>query len=296
MTMRRLFVVVLVLCLAIGAASAVEIREDFQESFDVTPGTVLELHHGDGDVTLTPWDQNRIDLHIVYEADITKVGFGAKPDFDVKFRQSDDRLLVKEEVKGGTTFGFYSRNQVTYTYEIKAPAWIDLELHGDDGDLGITGWKGDMELVLDDGDLDLSDIIAGEIGINLDDGNVDGRNIDAALKIISDDGDIRVTGLTGPALVLATDDGDIDIGFAGTGSERIEATSDDGDIRLRFPAPVSFGYDIRTDDGRIRLDLSGAGGGPQESSDGGEVVGTVGGGGGQVKIRTDDGNVELIAE
>lgn len=295
MILRRVPVVVLVLCLAIGSALAVEIREDINGSFDVTPGMVLELHHGDGDVTLTPWDENRIELEISYHADITKVGFGAKPDFDVIIRQNGNRLLIKEEVKGGTTFGFYSRNQITYTYEIKAPAWVDLEFHGDDGNVRITGWQGDMDLRMDDGDLDLAEIAAGRISINLDDGNLDGRDVAAALTIVSDDGDIHLTGMAGPELVLACDDGDVDISFAGPAPDQLKAAADDGDIRLHFPAGASFDYEIRTDDGRVRLDLPG-GQHPEMPADGGKISGIVGSGAGRIAIHTDDGDIELIAE
>lgn len=295
MNLRRVPVILVVFCLAIGAASAVEIRENFQESFDIAPGAILELHHGDGDVTLTPWDQDRIEFRIVYQADITKVGFGAKPDFDVKFGRSGDRLVAKEEVIGSTTFGFYSRNTITYTWEIRAPAWAALEFHGDDGDVTITGWQADMDLRMDDGDLELADIIAGRISINLDDGDVEGRNVTAALQIVSDDGDVLLAGMAGPELVLATDDGDAAVDFAGKAPDLLKATSDDGDFRFRFPADASFAYEIRTDGGRVLLDLAGE---RQREipEDGGRISGAVGGGAGQVIISTDDGNVKLTTD
>ncbi len=297
MILRRVRMLILVICLAPGLAVAEEIRKEFHESFDVSKGTVLELHCGDGDVTLTPWDQDRIQVDVQYHADIIKIGLGSRPSFDVSFHHSGDRVVAKEQIKGSMTIGFYSHNRIAYTWEIKAPAWVGLEFHGDDGDIRITGWKADMELMLDDGDLALSDITAGSVRINLDDGDVEGREIDAALQIHGDDGDIRITGLTCPEMQLATDDGDIDIDFNGPAPNRLTAATDDGDIRFLFPAQASFAYEIETDDGPIRLRLPDGGeAGREDRADGGKVSGTVGGGSGLVQIRTDDGMVELIAE
>ena len=295
MILHRAPVVLLSICLAVGTASAVEIREDIQETFDVSPGAILELHHGDGNLTLTPWDQDRVEFRIIYQADIVKLGFGARPDFDVIFHHSGNRVLAKEEVRGTTTFGFYSRHTITYTWEIKAPPWVTLEIHGDDGDVRITGWREDMELWIDDGDLVLDDIAAGHIGISLDDGDFEGNDIKAALQIVSDDGDVHITGLTGPEMELASDDGDIDLSFEGPAPDRLKVATDDGDVWIRFPGTASFAYDIRTDDGRIRLNLPGDR--RQDiPADGGRISGAVGGGAGSVIIHTDDGNVELIAE
>ena len=297
MNLRRVPMLILVFCLAPGLVLAEEIRKEFHESFDVSPGAVLELHCGDGDVTVTPWDQQRIQVDVQYHADITKIGLGSRPSFDVDFRQSGDRVVVQEQIKGSMTIGFYSHSQITYTWEIKAPAWVGLEFHGDDGDVRITGWKADVELMLDDGDLALSDITADSVRINLDDGDVEGHEIDARLQINSDDGDVRITCLSCPEMTLANDDGDIDIEFTGPVPGQFTAATDDGDVRLRFPAQASFTYDIETDDGRVRLNLPGGdNAGREEMADGGKVSGVVGNGGGLVKIRTDDGSVELMTE
>jgi DUF4097 and DUF4098 domain-containing protein YvlB len=148
---------------------------------------------------------------------------------------------------------------------------------------------------MDDGDLDLADIVANRININMDDGDVEGHNISAAMTTVSDDGDILLTDLSGPELEIASDDGDIDLSFRGRAPDRLKVATDDGDVRIRFPKLASFAYDIRTDDGRIRLDLPGEGK-RDIPADGGNISGAVGGGAGSVIINTDDGNVELITE
>ncbi|MBD3348041.1 MAG: hypothetical protein GF400_02450, partial [Candidatus Eisenbacteria bacterium] len=70
-----------------GQAAAVRIDRDFHESFDVEEGFRLLLRSGDGDVTITPWEKDAIDVTVRYLADINRVGLGDSPDFEVEFEE-----------------------------------------------------------------------------------------------------------------------------------------------------------------------------------------------------------------
>ena len=45
-----------------GAVSAELVEKEFHHSFPVDEETVLHLDHGDGDVTLTPWDWDEVEV------------------------------------------------------------------------------------------------------------------------------------------------------------------------------------------------------------------------------------------
>jgi hypothetical protein len=51
------------LLLAVGSsASAEKIDRRFHRVFDVQKGAQLVLHHGDGEVSITPWEKSAIDV------------------------------------------------------------------------------------------------------------------------------------------------------------------------------------------------------------------------------------------
>ncbi len=51
-----------------------------------------------------------------------------------------------------------------YSYTVKAPPWMALELEGEDGDVSIREWSGAINLDLSDGDLEI-DGLQGEFWI-----------------------------------------------------------------------------------------------------------------------------------
>ena len=53
----------LLLATAVPAAGG-EIVRDFNESFEVERGWALRLRHGDGDVTITPWDRDVVEITV----------------------------------------------------------------------------------------------------------------------------------------------------------------------------------------------------------------------------------------
>ena len=114
--------------------TAEEIKRDFHESFDVSQGARLRLRHGDGDVDIRPWDKNVLDIEVHYHADISSFGLGRRrhPDFTVDFSQRGDQISVvgRRTGHGGFQIGFFSSRRYEYTYTIRGPAYLELELEG----------------------------------------------------------------------------------------------------------------------------------------------------------------------
>jgi len=327
-TLIRVGVSCLLVAVACSPALAREIDKDFHETFDVSEGVVLRLSYGDGDVTITPWDQDVIDVVVHYRADVTAVGFGTEPDFDVEFRQSDNRVTVRGIE--GTTSGVYffrATNEYEYTYTIKAPSYVLLHLEGDDGDMELSGWRADIECRVDDGDVTFSDVINGNTEIWIEDGAVRLAELSGDLVVRGDDGDIAITNSTLTQALFALEDGDIRISdsegnFDATvddgdvslsrvttsvvdvrgedGSVNLDITSDvdihvnvttdDGDVTIRLGKELSFQYLVTMDDGRVDINLDG-----ETEAESGEhrMSGRVGSGGGLVRVSTADGSVKL---
>jgi hypothetical protein len=330
--MRQSFVTICTVVLLLAACSPAAARlidKDFHESFDVGEGAILRLDYGDGDVTITPWDRDVIDVHVRYHAEVNAVGIGARADFDVEFRHSGDRVTVRG-IEGGSRgiYFFHSTSEYEYTYTIKAPSYTILDMRGDDGDVELTGWRADIELSADDGDVDFSDVENNNTDISLEDGDVRLSGLSGDLVVRGDDGDITVTDSSFSHALFALDDGDVRISdsegdfdaalddgdvtlnrvraavvdvrgddgsvnldLVGGEDYHVSVATDDGDVIIRLGGELSFKYLVTMDDGRVDVDLDGAK--DTESSDH-RMSGTVGDGDGMVRVSTNDGDVEIM--
>lgn len=314
----------------VGTALAKEINKDFHQSFDVKKGDSLRLRHGDGDVRLTPWDKDIIDVKVRYRADIDAVGIrlGSKDDFNVEFRQTGNTVYVTGKEKSRGTIGFYNKKQYEYVYEIHSPDYIQLDLDGDDGDVDIQNWAGEIDCRIDDGNITLRNISGEKTTIRGEDGDIEIENLTGDLMIEVDDGDVFLNTCSMPHCRLEAEDGDITISEA-KGSFDITVDdgnvtmrqitarglimrSEDGDIDLDLLATETLDADIRTDDGDVTIDLEkGFSLSFHISADDVDYIridlddienyredrvsksGRIRGGNGRLKIRTADGDITI---
>jgi DUF4097 and DUF4098 domain-containing protein YvlB len=310
-----------------GETACKEINKDFQQSFDVDKGYRLKLKNGDGDVTITPWNKDVLDVKVVYRATYKGIGLGGERDFDVTFEERGRVIEVVGKEKGFGGIGIHYFNELEYTYTIQAPSYLELELDGDDGNVEISGWDGDIECYLNDGDVELDDVSASETRIHIDDGDtrLDGHS--GRLTIEGSDGDINVRDSDLTLCRIRLKDGDVKVDqskgefevrlddgnltFYQLESNSIDIESDDGNIDVDLSKADLVDIEIRTVDGRVTVYL------PQDASaaftidvDDGEIdvefpslevlekksgwlAGRIRDGRGQIKIRTADGNVVI---
>ena len=303
------------------------IQKDIHQTYPVSKGATLHLRHGDGDVDLRSWNKDVLDIKVRYHIEYKKMGIGSKPDFDVKFKQRGDDIFVTGQEKGATIIGSFSRKRHDYTYTIRAPAYLQVDLVGDDGDVAIDDWRGNITCTLDDGSICLHDIEAAETRIDIEDGDLTVTGLAGELVVNSEDGDLDLSDCRTTRCILENEDGNIEIEDA-TGDFRIEVedgdvrlqnvragsvevSAEDGDIRLALlkqddldleaetsdgdltvllEPGFSFAFNVATADGRIDVDRPGA----DRVIDGNHTVaGTLGDGGGRIRLRASDGRVTL---
>jgi len=314
----------------IGTALAKEINKDFHQSFDVKEGDTLRLKHGDGNVQLTPWDKDIIDVKVRYRADIDAVGIrlGSKDDFHVEFRQTENTVYVTGKETSRGTIGFYNKKQYEYIYEIHSPDYIQLDLNGDDGDVDISGWTAEIDCRIDDGNITLQNISGDKTTIRGEDGDIEIDELTGNLTIELDDGDVFLSACDMPRCRLEANDGDIEISESkgsfditvddgNVNARHIAATelilrANDGDIDLDLMTGETLDADIMTDDGDVTVDLEkGFSLSFHVSADDADYIridlddienykeddhsksGRLGGGNGRLKIRTADGDVTI---
>ncbi len=311
-----------------GPAAAEEIDREFHQSFEVAEGARLRVVHGDGDVTVTPWERDAVDVRVRYRAQVSRLGWGSARELDVEFQQRGDLITVVGTEPATAGVGFFATRVVEYTYAVSAPAWVALELAGEDGNVSVTGWRGAVRIDLEDGDAELADGavplvevtvedgdltvngLQGELEARSEDGNVrlrgcgacratirtaDGdvevRDYAGALTVEAEDGDLELRGVQSGALTLTTADGDVDLALVPGGRLNLEVRTADGDVTVRLPPGLGVEYVVSTADGAVRLDLPGV----DETNRGrNHASGRLGDGSGRLSVRTDDGRVTLL--
>lgn len=320
--------VTLATALAASPVAAETIERDFNHRFDTGSDARLVLRHGDGDVTIEAWDQDAIEVDVRYRLDATRIGIGSRNVFDVSFEERGTTLYVigKEKRAGG--IGVFASTRQEHSYRVRAPRHVVLELSGDDGNIEIDGWHGDIRIDLDDGNIDLREIDAsrtviqvedgdtviaglrGELDLTADDGDVTVRDCDSErieidvedgdiaidrcqghLAIFTDDGEVSLSDIRATVLDVETADGDIEAELRG--GQRLDAqfTTDDGSVRLAVADDVRASFTITMDDGPVDIDIPGA----DVETGKHRVAGILGGAANDstIRIDTNDGRVRL---
>jgi len=283
----------LIFITSFGSAVAKEINKEFHQSFDVKSGDSLHLRHGDGDVRLIPWKKNIIDVKVRYRADIDVVGIrlGRKHDFDVEFRQTENTVYVTGKEESSATIGYQNKNVYEYVYEIHSPEYVQLDLDGDDGNVNIESWKAEIECRIDDGDINLRNIVGEKITIWGEDGNVEIDNLTGDLTIKVDDGDLILNACETTRCRLEAEDGDLDLDLLAVEMFEADIKTDDGDVTVDLAKVFSTSFYASADDADyIRIELDDI---EDYKEDRISKSGSIHGGKGRMMIRTADGNITI---
>lgn len=316
------------LLVGVSPLKAEQIDREFHETFDVAPGAVLKLIHGDGDVTISPWDEGKLDVLVRYRAKSrTVVGWSKKTEVDVSFRQEGDTIYVVGKEPSMVSIGVSSYQEFEYTYTVRAPSYLQLELVGDDGDVSIEGWKAELDLRSDDGDMRLVSIEAPSAEISVEDGDLEILGFTGDLSIVSEDGDVEIHDCSGANNRIRLEDGDLDL-FECSGdfdvvtadgnirmsrlkagnvqirvsdgdvdlellpAERLNLVmrAGDGDLDVELDRQISAAFDLQTRDGRIRVHSDSVSDLLEEKR---RTTGRLGDGRGNIEITTSDGNITI---
>lgn len=296
--MTRVIPVVLFALAACGSAVA---GTPIDEKRSVSADARVEISNVKGSVTVSGWDRNEVAVS-------GTLGDGARP-LKIEGSDADVRIKVEGDGKQGWfSWGSDSRMGPT-DLDVKVPRSAAVKIEVVSANVSLSGVDGaSLEVESVSGKLRL-DSGAGEVDIDSVSGNVDlvGKAAKAHVETVS--GSIRTRGLGG-RIKYETVSGDID---ADNGAYReIDASTVSGDIKLRGkPAPdatvgvesmsgnvhlylpddasarlkaSSFSGTIRSDFGSVRH---------EEHGPGSSLDASVGNGGGQVKIETFSGDVDI---
>jgi len=244
--------------------AATAVADDWSKSYDVHGKPELMVRTSDASITITTWDNNKIEAHLYSE------GYKIGPDgLRVYESQSGDRVSIEVKFPHQVFFGWHSSR---VSLEIKVPKQGSLDLHTGDGQIRVSDFKGDIVTYSGDGSQEL-------------------QNVEGNLRSRAGDGHLTVRGRF-DNLELGTGDGRIEAEvMAGSkvNSSWLMHTGD-GRLTVSLPSDLAADLEVRTSDGHIDVDL------PIQVSGrigGHELRGKLNGGGGLLTLRTGDGSIRL---
>ncbi len=209
------------LCLGIPEPTVAQTKT-FDDTVDLAQGGRLTLEGNKGDIRVTAWDENRVEIKARIEAprnvdaDYARRAVEATTvevrvtDRSVSVRSNYDAVPYRERSWGGR-----SRSVPFVHYEIRAPRELTLEIEADRGDTEVDGFTGTIDLATDRGALEASNL-SGEIRLSIDRGersrlsgiqgslDVEADRTDLSIRDLSIDADSRVE----------IDRGDVDLEMA----------------------------------------------------------------------------------
>jgi DUF4097 and DUF4098 domain-containing protein YvlB len=212
---------------------------------------------------------------------------------DITFDSNSGKVSLKDV---NATGDFYSKSDFGDTkFENGSAASINIESNS--GKVELIKLKVNKLIKVDDdfGDIELTQATAASYDLHTNSGTITVDGVKGNLKASTDFGNIEVTNAQSATLDLDTNSGSIEFdGSLGAGPHLVN--SDFGNITLALPADSKLNVDLKTDFGNIKSDLpvtitvtDGS------SGDKEQIVGAVNGGGAQLTVKTNSGNIDINA-
>jgi len=238
------------------------------KSFSVEKGGRFELTTRSGDVRITPWSKN--------EVNVTAEGIDDEDLDRLKMTQSGNTVRV--DFRPRSSWGGWDGDQIRFDISVPADFNVQMKTSGGDlevmgsingriegstsgGDINLDNVAGTVDMSTSGGDIKVGDI-KGNVDLNTSGGNITLRKVDGEAKVKTSGGDIRVESV-GKRLEARTSGGDIEIGDVG-GEANVSTAG--GDVKVK---KVSGGAKLKTSGGDIIL--SGASGTVEAGTAGGDI-------------------------
>jgi len=236
-------------------------REKFRKSISFMPGGFLSLSNTNGNVQVSSWENNEVEIIAYKEVKAADNETAQKmlEKLVIEVRERDGEIIVETEYPrgsggGNSFFGWlFGGNGKSFSvqYEIKVPHQIDLNLSTTNGNVEVEAIVGKLRL----------ESTNGQISAN------------------------EISGLTR----CRTTNGSIDIEFYEIrGDEKMSFKSTNGSIKIHLPDDFSADVDLKTTNGRVTCDFPLKG---RQSRT--HVSGEIGNSHQELSCKTTNGNIGL---
>ncbi|MFO7889685.1 MAG: DUF4097 family beta strand repeat-containing protein [bacterium] len=326
--MGKRFFFHLIIFFLVSFCYADEITEIEEKTFPLKLGSLISITADEGEIFISSWDKDEVYLKMTKRAWARnrREAECFLKNITVKIYETYDKLTIKEvkRDRGGFRFSdLFDRDfwegggyGTCVDFELKVPEDIDLKIGCDEGDVEIRDVRGNLQVEVDEGDVNVSKIISDDIQIYVDEGDIYLSEIDNTekgfLNIETDEGEIIVQGGSlgevdidsdeGDITInvkrlfrswISTDEGDIEMSFQPVGNADYRFETDEGDIKITIPENSNINVRLQSSEGRIDTDFDLN---VYDRSDGEVVDGVIGKGekSNYLKAYTDEGYIILL--
>lgn len=230
-----------------------------EKSFPISPGNNLLVDLSSGDVKVTYWDKEEVNVKIFCNEN-------AKEKMNFSMEKTVD--LVKVTGKRKSSWSSWLSN-VNVEVEIKVPAQFNLDINTAGGDIKCGGITGKAELNTSGGEI-WADKFSGVLNASTSGGNI---------FLFCCDADIDAE----------TSGGDIKMEYEGE-NKGIELSTSGGDIEIKVPNEFTATMELSTSGGDVSCSLNMSN---VKKSSGSSLIGDLNGGGQKLSARTSGGDIKV---
>jgi hypothetical protein len=238
------------------------------KSFNVSKGGEVEVITSVGDIKISVWDKNVVEVKITGMDD---------EDFNkVKMTQNGNNILVSFRSQGYGGLG-------NIDFDISVPSEFNVFMNTSGGDLEVrNGLTGKITGSTSGGDIKLGDVFGGPFEVSTSGGDITTNKIDGNGKLKTSGGDIRVGQVNGSILVH-TSGGDIQIESV---TKSLDANTSGGNINIG-----NAGGEARVSTSGGNINIGDIGSEANVSTSGGDI--SVGKVTGKASLNTAGGDIKL---
>ncbi|MCJ7805992.1 MAG: DUF4097 domain-containing protein [Clostridia bacterium] len=252
-------VIILTLFAASGCSRTVT-REQFLEAYQIRSGTIIEVYNQNGTVTISGWDQNKVEIAAVKES---FRGQAALDEVEI-FIDIAEKLVIQ-------TVNPDDSAQVTVSYEIKVP---------EDLVIGI--------IECSNGNINI-DNVTGNPDISTSNGTIIVNGVNGIVSARSSNGSLTITGVKSLGN-LRTSNGNIEAELFILHDD-LEIGTSNGSVSLALSTDLQADIEANTSNGTISASNLNIVAAELEQA---SLVGTMNGGGNKITIKTSNGSINLV--
>ncbi|HEY3569525.1 MAG TPA: DUF4097 family beta strand repeat-containing protein [Thermoanaerobaculia bacterium] len=260
-----------------AAAQAVTLKDRFEQTVPLKPGSEVRLDNTNGGVTFEAWDRN--EVHVVAEKQV-RAGSDdqtrklmSQIKIDVVPGPSGLRIethMPKRGNGGGFLDSLFNGEvNMGVSYTVQVPRQSSLAIVNSNGALQVTGTRGNARLETSNGRI-TAEGVAGDLTLKTSNGRI---------SVAHSEGTVHAE----------TTNGGIDAELTRFSGKDLHFETSNGGVSVRLPRGARFTVDAETSNGSVQSDFQV----PGERKGRHSLSGPVNGGGPTLYVRTSNGGVRI---
>lgn len=294
-TTRIILIIAATLCIPVALAA----QRTFDKQLNAPPGGRLTFDADVGSVTVVGHDAPNVVVHADIEG---SQSFLDRLHVSAEQTPSGVTISVRAPHSGWSDWFELGSNRVQFTVQV--PRDYAAELMTSGGDIDVRDLNASVRGKTSGGGISLKNI-TGEVNVHSSGGGIDADQVNGTTELTTSGGGITVTSSTGNldvdtsggSISIRDDDGSVHAHTSG-GSIRaqlranrgISLATSGGGINLLLPESASGSVDAETSGGSVTSNLPLT---TTQVSAGNRLVGTIGGGGAPISLRTSGGSIDI---